>query len=94
MQALRFYPTTQRTAIVKLMEILIDLVNSWTNTGDPPFSPFFDRNDQALQEVRSVGKTLNEIGGFKLMSTVCNAIPEYHRRELDFAWNDIGNWRA
>jgi len=87
------YPVGQRLAIVKLLEVLMDLINeherSQTEEGS---SPFFDENSKALPEVRSVGKSLNEMGGYELMLECCRAMPQEHRRTLEFAWTGIGSW--
>lgn len=85
---------TKRLAIKRLLKFLIELTNKWEDNDAVPFSPFYDTNNNALPEVRSVGKTLEEMGGQDLMLKVCKEIPRRHRRELEFAWVGIGSWQA
>ncbi|MGC1395599.1 MAG: GIY-YIG nuclease family protein [Coleofasciculaceae cyanobacterium] len=46
------------------------------------------------KRVKDIGERLNQIGGFHLMIIVARQIPDYDIRELEFAWDKIGDWRA
>lgn len=41
---------------------------------------------------REIGERLNEISGFGLMNWVALQVPAHDRRELDYAWDGIGDW--
>ena len=47
---------------------------------------------QHLAEVITIGEALNEIGGYDLMQAVASEIPQIDQRELDYAWDGIGEW--
>ena len=47
---------------------------------------------QHLAEVITIGESLNSIGGIDLMQAVASEIPYVDQRELDWAWNGIGEW--
>lgn len=44
--------------------------------------------------VREIGVHLYQLGGEDLMFSVADQIPKYDQRELEFAWDGIGQWRA
>ena len=46
------------------------------------------------ERTRQIGERLNSIGGFNLMQQVAESIPLVDQRELDFAWDGIGEWRC
>lgn len=43
---------------------------------------------------RRVGKHLDEIGGLELMRLYHAAVYGQHQGELDYWWNNIGDWQA
>jgi hypothetical protein len=45
-----------------------------------------------LAEVIAIGEELNSIGGIDLMQAVASEIPHIDQRELDYAWDGIGEW--
>jgi hypothetical protein len=47
---------------------------------------------QALPEVIAIGEELDRIGGFDLMQAVASEIPYIDHRELEYAWDGIGEW--
>ena len=49
-------------------------------------------NGSIKPRVRDIGKRLDEIGGFSLMSDVGLTVDKHLQRELDFAWSSIGDW--
>lgn len=55
-------------------------------------SPFLEHNED---RVREIGRRLHESGGTALMERVALRIPEAgDRRELEYCWDGIGEWRA
>jgi len=82
-----------RFKISKLLESLIECVEKFSPTEERD-SPFFDKNHKTLPEIHKIGSSLNEIGGYDLMLFASKAISKERRRELEFAWSGIGEWRA
>jgi len=55
--------------------------------------------DEEKEEVRALGTALNDLGGLNLMQICCEFCRELFMnpsdaRFLDFAWDDIGDWRC
>ena len=45
-------------------------------------------------DVTQLGHMLNDIGGTELMRTVAELLPTYDQCEINWAWNNIGEWVA
>ncbi len=54
-------------------------------------SPFLGVNRDLTREL---GAKLNEIGGTALMFRVATLIHKRDQRELDLAWDSIGDWKS
>lgn len=53
--------------------------------------------NKPYQAIVDLGKRLNKLGGYDAMVDVANLVRENDRttaRELEFAWDGIGMWRA
>jgi hypothetical protein len=72
-----------------IIELLKFSINDRTR-GDNR-SPYSGQN---FEQVRSIGEKLNKLGGFDLMRLACDLVPIYDQRNLDYAWNGIGDWKA
>lgn len=72
-----------------IIELLKFSINDRTRGEDR--SPYYGQN---FERVREIGEKLNLLGGFELMRLACNLVPIYDRRNLDYAWNGIGDWKA
>ncbi|WP_414553412.1 hypothetical protein [Anabaena sp. CCY 0017] len=72
-----------------IIELLKFSINDRTR-GDNR-SPYCGQN---LEQVRSIGEKLNKLGGFDLMHLAGDLVPIYDQRNLDHAWNGIGDWKA
>ena len=44
--------------------------------------------------VREIGQRLHNIGGWDSMLYAASFIPSYDHRELDWAWDGIGEWKC
>jgi hypothetical protein len=55
-----------------------------------------DGNSEPKERVREIGRILNDIGGFNLMSDIGTTITRgTNQRELEFAWSGINEfWQA
>ena len=58
---------------------------------DPDSDPFLGSTRAKVEEI---GADLNAWGGMNLMQAVASYIPKPFQRDIDFAWNGIGAWRA
>lgn len=58
---------------------------------DPARSPFLEQNKE---RVRQLGEQLNKIGGYPLMLSAYQSLPECDALELQFAWDGIGEWQC
>jgi hypothetical protein len=54
-------------------------------------SPFLETNKK---RVREIGEALNEVYGFSGMIFVCEQMPVHDQRELEVAWDEIGDWQC
>ncbi len=72
-----------------IIELLKFSINDRTYGDDR--SPYCGQN---FERVREIGEKLNKLGGFDLMRLACDLVPIYDQRNLDYAWNGIGDWKA
>jgi hypothetical protein len=72
-----------------IIELLKFSINDRTYGEDR--SPYYGQN---FERVREIGEKLNLLGGFDLMRLACDLVPIYDQRNLDYAWNGIGDWKA
>ncbi len=79
---------TNENEVNKIREELLKMCFDDERTGVDR-SPFLETN---RKRVRELGERLNEIGGFPLMLLVCESILLNDQRELECAWNSIGEW--
>ena len=47
-----------------------------------------------LDKVKSIGSLLFSIGKHSLMYQCADIVPRYDQRELDMAWDGVGDWRC
>ena len=57
-------------------------------------APFHNSNGTVKEAVRRMGARLDEIGGHELMYQVAEMMPRHSQRDIDMAFNGIGEWRA
>lgn len=72
-----------------IIELLKFSINDKTYGDDR--SPYCGQN---FERVREIGSKLNLLGGFDLMRLACSLVPIYDQRNLDYAWNGIGDCQA
>lgn len=75
------------------LKLFMELKNMSDNcqTSDPNRVVYLGVNKP---RVREIGVHLYQLGGEDLMFSVADQIPKYDQRELEFAWDGIGQWRA
>ena len=61
------------------------------NQGDENRSPFLESNRTRTKEL---GQHLWDIGRLLSMQRALSQMPKYDRRELDCAWDNVGDWRC
>lgn len=72
-----------------LMTLLkLSLQSDFEDAGREPFT------GENLEQVRAIGEDLNRWGGMALMQAVSDRIPSYDHRDIDYAWDGIGQWRC
>lgn len=54
-------------------------------------SPFLEKN---RNRVREIGKAINREHGFRAMVLVHDQMPLHDQRELEVAWDGIGDWQC
>lgn len=47
-----------------------------------------------LERTQEIGRMLDSKFGFMGMAIACSKVPELDQRELDVAWNGIGQWQG
>lgn len=72
-----------------LAELLQMCRNDPRRWDDVSRSPFLEKNKQ---RVREIGEALNQAHGFSGMVYVAEQMPPHDQRELEVAWNGIGDW--
>ena len=82
-------------------ETTLDCINRLESySQDNPQPDDEDRNcflECNKEAVRRIGERLHEIGGFSEMLLAFNAVEvkyKYDKRELDAAWDGVGDWRS
>lgn len=75
--------------LVSLKNELVNLSRQ-DKRGECDRSPYLEN----LQVVQNIGRKLYQMGGISLMRSVAYSTPQRDQRELDYAFDGIGGWRA
>lgn len=78
------------TEIIQHLRTLLLMVLDFTPNGNDD-SPFLGSYKNKAQQI---GHSLNKLGGGDLMYAIADKIPRRYQRDLDYAWDGIGSWRA
>lgn len=82
--------TFDHTEIVNIQSELLNMSYADTRLpSDENRAPFSGTN---RARVRGLGERLNQLGGLSLMVSVCESMPKCDQRELECAWDGIGEW--
>ena len=89
-------PSSNRPEVNKLLEELVKIGKTDDYLSERPGSPF---NAQCRHlRARQIGKRLHEIGGLELMQYAHQFVRRKIGRglsdHLEYAWVDVGDWKA
>jgi hypothetical protein len=59
---------------------------------DPGRGDYFDESNR--KHMKLAGEFLYKYGGNELMSSFLHNIPKIFHRDIDYIWNDIGDWKC
>ena len=90
-------PTKQESKNSRIFDLKKELHDMCTGSHKET-GAFHEKNSSGnlrpKERVREIGRLLNDLGGFNLMSDVGLTITGTNQRELEFAWSGIGQWQA
>ena len=81
-------PTNRVSLFPGFLERMLELCNAVDMAAEPPLDVLF--------ELRSMGKTLNRVGGLNVLQCACNQASDIFppsRGVLRHVWDGIGEWR-
>lgn len=89
------YPTPKYMQLNEATDLINELVSMSQNNLEP-----LDSEDRCIflgenkTRVREIGQKLHDLGEMDLMIHAANQIIGFDQRELDYAWDGIGEWKC
>lgn len=88
--------SAERQKLIK--RLAKQLINMSVKAGDDYLNPeravYVNSKGRPKSSVIQIGRKLHELGGIELMRAVGSLVPKYDKCEINWAWNNIGEWEA